>query len=134
VSAFDNQTVEAILADAGIRFAYAFGSRVGGAARADSDADIAVMPAHDLGLLERERLAALLAKVLAVPAVDLVALDRAPLELRGQVVQDGELIYSADEPARVRFEVRTRSEYLDFLPTLRMLQRGYLARVAEHGL
>jgi predicted nucleotidyltransferase len=129
-----DESVERILADVGIRFAYLFGSRASGAARANSDADVAVMPERDLGLLERERLAARLTTALGVPDVDVVSLDRAPLELRGRIVQEGALVYSADEPARVAFEVRTRSEYLDFLPTLEKLQRSYLAHVADHGL
>ncbi len=71
---------------------------------------------------------------MGVPHVDIVALDRASLELRGRVVQEGRPIYSADEPGRVAFEVRTRSEYFDFLPTLRTLEQSYLRRVAERGL
>lgn len=127
-------SVEAILSGAGIRFAYLFGSRASGEAQAHSDADVAVMPSRPLGLLQRERLALGLTRALGVPDVDLVALDQASLELRGRVVQDGRLIYSADEPARVGFEVRTRSEYFDFVPTLRRMERSYLARVAERGL
>jgi predicted nucleotidyltransferase len=129
-----DESLDRILAEAGIRFAYLFGSRVSGPARSNSDADVAVMPDHELGLLERERLAARLAAELAVPDVDVMSLDRAPLELRGRVVQHGELVYSSDEPARVAFEVRTRSEYFDFLPALERLQRGYLTHVADHGL
>ena len=126
-------SIETILGDEDIRFAYLFGSRAAGTAHARSDADIAVMPSRTLGL-ERERLALGLVRALGVPDVDLIALDRAALELRGRVVQEGRPIYSADEPARVAFEVRTRSEYFDFVPTLRALERSYLARVAERGL
>jgi hypothetical protein len=92
------------------------------------------MSSRPLGLLEQERLASELARALHVPDVDIVALDRASLELRGRVVQEGRRIYSADEPARVAFEVRTRSEYFDFLPSLRRLERSYLSLVAERGL
>lgn len=49
-------------------------------------------------------------------------------------MQRGRPIYSADEPARVAFEVRTCSQYLDFLPTLKACQVSFLARVAERGL
>ena len=129
-----SRTLAQILADRGIRFAYLFGSRATGTAGPQSDADIAVMPAGELGLMDRERLAAAFANALAVPDVDLVLLDRAALELLGRIVQEGRLIYSADEPARVAFEVRTRSEYFDYLPTLRALQRSYLRRVAADGL
>ncbi|MBA2420343.1 MAG: nucleotidyltransferase domain-containing protein [Thermoleophilaceae bacterium] len=130
----EQASLETILGDEGILFAYLFGSRASGTAHARSDADIAVMPSRPLGLLERERLVLGLVRALGVPDVDLIALDRAALEMRGRVVQEGRPIYSADEPARVAFEVRTRSEYFDFVPTLRTLERSYLARVAERGL
>ncbi len=133
VAAYD-RSVEAILSDAGVRFAYLFGSRASGRAQDGSDADIAMMPSRPLGLLERERLALGLTRALGVPDVDLIFLDRASLELRGRVIQEGTPIYSGDDPARVNFEVRTRSEYFDFVPTLRALERSYLARVAERGL
>ena len=125
---------EAALADAGVRFAYLFGSRAAGTETDVSDADVAAMPGRQLGLLESGALAARLSRALGVPDVDLVWLDRASLELRGHVVQEGRLLYSTDEPARVAFEVRTRSEYFDFLPALRAAERGYIARVADRGL
>jgi len=134
VNGREQASLETILGDEGILFAYLFGSRASGTAHARSDADIAVMPSRPLGLLERERLVLGLVRALGVPDVDLIALDRAALEMRGRVVQEGRPIYSADEPARVAFEVRTRSEYFDFVPTLRTLERSYLARVAERGL
>lgn len=123
----------AILREAGIAVAYLFGSRASATHRSDSDADVAVLTERPLGLLEREALARRLAAVLEVPAVDLVVLDDAGLQLRGGVVQEGRPIFSADEPRRVAFEVRTRSEYLDFLPTLREHTRSYLSRVAKRG-
>jgi predicted nucleotidyltransferase len=126
--------VDAALASAGVRFAYLFGSRAAGTATDASDADVAAMPGWQLGLLESEALVARLAPALGAPDVDLVWLDRAGLALRGHVVQQGRLIYSTDEPGRVAFEVRTRSEYFDFLPTLRIAERAYLERVADRGL
>lgn len=36
--------------------------------------------------------------------------------------------------SRAAFEVRTRSEYLDYLPALRAHTRRYLRHVAEAGL
>jgi alkylation response protein AidB-like acyl-CoA dehydrogenase len=49
-------------------------------------------------------------------------------------VQEGRVIYSTDEPARVAFEGRTRSEYFDYLPTLQAHTRRYLYQVASRGL
>lgn len=128
------RAVADLLAGAGVRFAYLFGSRAVGGERESSDADVAVMPGRELELRERARLADGLSRALGVSEVDLVLLDGASLELRGRAVQEGRLIFSADEPARVAFEVRTRSEYLDYLPTLREHSRRYLRQVAERGL
>lgn len=131
---FVPQAVKAALAEAGVRFAYLFGSRAAGTATEDSDADVAVMPGRELGLHDLGGLVRSLEAGFDLPKVDLVLLDHASLELRGHVVRDGRLIYSVDEPGRVDFEVRTQSEYLDFLPTLKELERSYLERVARHGL
>jgi predicted nucleotidyltransferase len=122
------------LAEAGVAFAYLFGSRATGGQREGSDADVAVMAGRELDLLEQQLLADRIARALEVPEVDLALLDRASLELRGTVVQEGRVLFSADEPRRVAFEVRTRSEYLDFLPTLRAHTRRYLRQVAQQGL
>lgn len=126
--------IRAALREAGVVIAYLFGSRATGTARAQSDADVAALPGRPLGLLERERLAGRLAVAFGVPDVDLVMLDQAPLELRGRVVTEGRLLFSADERRRVAFEVRTRSEYFDFLPQLAALTQAKLRRVAERGL
>jgi len=50
------------------------------------------------------------------------------------VLEEGRLLYSADEPDRVAFEVRTRSEYFSFLPTQRAHHDHFLRRVAVRGL
>jgi len=126
--------VDQALATAGVRFAYLFGSQAAGRHRPTSDADIAIMPGQPLDLLAEAGLADQLAQALQVPAVDLVDLRRAPLQLRGRVLAEGRLLYSADEPGRVEFEVRTRSEYFDFLPTQRAHRDHFLCRVAAEGL
>lgn len=66
--------------------------------------------------------------------MDLVDLARASLRLRGRVLTEGRLIFSDDEPARVAFEVRTCSEYFDFLPTQQAHRDAFLAHVAAVGL
>lgn len=119
---------------AGVQFAYLFGSRATGRHRPTSDADIAIMPGRSLSLLDEAGLADQLAQALQVPAVDLVDLRRAPLRVRGRILAEGRLLYSADEPGRVAFEVRTRSEYFDFLPTQRVHRDRFLRRVAAEGL
>ena len=124
-------SVDAVLTGAGVAFAYLFGSRATGRHCAGSDADVGIRVERPLGLLEEVALAQALASALDVPAVDL---DRAPLRLKGRIVQEGQLLFSADEPARVAYEVRTRSEYFDFRPTLDTHRRRFLQRVAAGGL
>ncbi|HEU0129111.1 MAG TPA: nucleotidyltransferase domain-containing protein [Pseudonocardiaceae bacterium] len=125
--------VDRVLAETGVQFAYLFGSRATGRYRLDSDADIAIMPGEPLDLLAEAGLADRLAQALEVSAGDLLDLQRASLVLRGRVLQEGRLLYSADESGRVAFEVRTRSEYFDFLPTQRALRDQFLRRVAAGG-
>lgn len=93
-----------------------------------------IMLSRPLDLIAEAALADQLGQALQVPAVDLVDLRRAPLGLRGRVLGEGRLLYSADEPGRVAFEVRTRSEYFDFLPTQRAHRDRFLRRVAAEGL
>lgn len=123
-----------VLAKADVAVAYLFGSRARGDHRETSDLDVAVLANRRLGLLEREQVAQALGDVFGVSRVDLVVLDEAALALRGQVLQEGRLLYSSDESRRVDFEVRTRSEYFDFLPTLSEHARAYLRHVAARGL
>jgi predicted nucleotidyltransferase len=126
--------VAEVLTEADVAFAYLFGSRATERHHAGSDADIAIKVGHPLGLLEEAALADRLAMVLQVPAVDLVDLDRASLRLKGRILQEGRILFSKDERARVAFEVRTRSEYFDFLPTLDLHRSRFLRRVAAGGL
>lgn len=46
--------------------------------------------------------------------LDLVQLDRAGCQLQHEAVTKGELLYSADEELRVRFEDRVVREWMDF--------------------
>jgi uncharacterized protein len=129
-----DEDVDALLADAGVQFAYLFGSRATGRERPDSDADIAIMVDRPMELLDEAVLADRLARTLGVPSVDLLDLGRASLRMRGRVLAEGRRIFSVDEPARVAFEVRSRSEYFDFLPTHRAHRDAFLRRVAAGGL
>lgn len=128
------EELQEIFRNAGVQVAYLFGSRARGGETERSDADVAVLLDGGRGLLEQQRLADRLARALGVADVDLILLDEAPLELRGRVVQEGRVLYSADEARRVAFEVLTRSFYFDFLPTLEAHTRRYLRQVAQEGL
>jgi hypothetical protein len=55
--------------------------------------------------------------------VDLVVLNRAAVDLIHRVLRDGMLLLDRNPSARIRFEVRARSEYLELLPHLRRYRR-----------
>jgi hypothetical protein len=50
--------------------------------------------------------------------VDLVVLNRAPVDLIHRVLRAGILIHERNPAARIRFEVQARNEYFDLLPYL----------------
>jgi predicted nucleotidyltransferase len=121
-------TIATVLAARSERIAAAwlFGSRAAGRARADSDVDVAILMSDDppatldgMGF----DIAAALEEQLDVP-VDLVVLNRAPVELVHYVLRGGELVYETDALLRVAFEVRARAEYFDLKPILDEYRRA----------
>lgn len=110
----------------GMVCAYLFGSHARGKAGAQSDVDLAVLfdedPPHTLSGLHLD-LADDLSGVLRRP-VDLVVLNHAPVDLVHRVLRDGVLVLERDRSARIRFEVRARSDYFDLLPHLHRYRRS----------
>jgi len=101
--------------------AYLFGSRARGTARADSDVDVAVLvrgepPAtlEGMGMDIQADLERALGR-----AVDLVVLNRAPVDLVHRVLRDGRIVLERDRSARIAFEVAARNRYFDMQPILR---------------
>lgn len=62
--------------------------------------------------------------------IEVVVLNEVPLPVRGRAVRDGIVIYSRDEPARVRYEGRTLKELFDFEIHDRPLTRSLLQSMA----
>jgi hypothetical protein len=107
--------------------AYLFGSAARGEDRPGSDVDVAVLfrddPPRTLAGLHLD-LADRLTGALGGRRVDLVVLNRAPVDLVHRVLRDGVLLLERDRSARIRFEVRARNEYFDLLPHLERYRRG----------
>lgn len=118
----DADEVVGILRRSGAGFAFVHGSRVDGTARADSDVDIAAwFGGTDPAPWE----------IVLPGAIDLVVLDRAPLELAGRVAMRGALLFDDDPPARVAWQGDTRLRYLDEIDLQRQLADDFLR--SRHG-
>jgi predicted nucleotidyltransferase len=109
----------------GLVCAYLFGSQARGNARPGSDIDVAVLFKQDpprtlegLHLALADDLSAAVGR-----PVDLVVLNRAPVDLVHRVLRDGVLLLDLNPSARIRFEVRARNEYFDLLPHLQRYRR-----------
>lgn len=121
----------------GVAAVWVFGSQATGRSHPGSDTDVAVLlveGAARLGLLDRGRMADILAGELGVVDVDLVVLEEAPLELRAAVVVEGRLVARLDDPRRVGFQVEVLSRWGDVAEAVRAQDRAYLSRVAREGL
>ena len=113
-----------VLRQAGARFAYLHGSRAAGRQTQVSDIDIAAY----FGDEPPEAF-----DVLLPPRVDLLVLDRAPLELAGRIAVTGELLFEDDPVSRVRWEATTRKIYFDELPRIRRAHSDFVANLAARS-
>lgn len=101
----DVDRIADLLRDAGVMFGFLHGSQTDGTAGPTSDVDVAVWLGGSVDELDlRSRLPA---------EVDLLVLDRAPLELAGRVALHGKLVLDDDPAARVRWQATTRKLFLD---------------------
>jgi predicted nucleotidyltransferase len=99
---------------------YLYGSVARGTAGPQSDIDIGVLfsrrPPATLDSQPYEVEADL--ERLLGRAVQVVELNRAPVDLRARVLREGRLLVDLDRSARIRFEVQTRNEAFDLEPIL----------------
>lgn len=119
-----------------VLFAYLYGSQATGRTHPRSDVDVAVyldestVPERRLDL--SLRLAGDLERVCRVTPVEaLLVLNEARIELAGRVLGERVVIYSRDEPTRVRYESLTLRMFHDFEQHARPLRRARLAAIAR---
>ncbi len=123
------QSLRELFKSEGILLAYLYGSRARGDADEDSDYDIALLYGRLVGVMEEVEMALRIAERLNIPAdkVDLLALDKAGVDLAMRVIREGRPIYVADEDFRHRYEAHITIEYLD----LNDLMDIYLSRAMK---
>jgi len=112
----------------GCELVYAFGSRVTGRARADSDLDLAVLVGAALPPIDRFTVAQSLASDLGCE-VDLVDLNTASTVLKKEIIAHGRLLFEVRPGARAAFEGRAFSDYV----RLNEERRPILERIAREG-
>ena len=131
----------ALLGRPEVAFAYLFGSGACGPRHRLSDLDVAVqchsdaLDQHDDTRLETDLWVDIWGVVQrAVPGqdVDVVLLHRAPPLLADRVVRTGRLLFSRDEPMRIRWIVETKSRYCDTKPLRDMLDAVVARRIRTH--
>ena len=119
-----------------IEAAYIFGSVASGRTRKNSDIDIAVLVDRRVRpsrmLKYRLELMADLGSALRRSDVDVVILNEAPPLLAHRVLSKGKLVFERSASARIRFQVRTASLYLDLVPLFETHIR-YLKRNVREG-
>jgi len=122
-----------------IALAYLFGSTARNRTTKFSDLDIALVLFEDaITPLERLRFELMVEDVLAADChlsnADVRVINDAPLVFKGQVLTDGQLLFSRDEEMRVDFETYTRLAYFDFQPVEESLQAAFFDRLLRDGL
>ena len=112
-------------APGGIAAAWLFGSQARGTAGRESDVDVGVLYEEEpppglagLGL----RLEGEIERRLGRP-VQLVVMNRAPVDLVHRVLRNGRLLAERNRSRRIAFEVRARNEFWDLEPILRRYRR-----------
>ncbi len=117
-----------ILADVpGISLVYLFGSRVSGRIGPMSDYDAAIFVDIEQDSLSiQTRFQYEVSKLLGTERVDIVILNRAPIELAYAVIAHGKLLYQRDLGTRVEFEAQVLGKYFDYLPVLQYFQKHTL--------
>lgn len=121
-----------------VMLAYLYGSTARGRATPLSDIDIALVVNKDeFDPVDRLKLELEIEEQIVnaceLRQAEVRIINDAPIIFRGEVVNDGILLYSRSEEFRVDFETFTRSEYFDFLPVAALHREAYFERLRTRG-
>ena len=127
-----------VFAPTRVLLAYAYGSRVRGISRPESDLDVGYYlkdyrTGGCLSVRDEMALSDELSQRMGVE-VDLRNLGSAPLEVRGRVLEDGIRVFCDDEVRRVHLESELLGRYHDYKETFRALHKGRLKSISESGI
>jgi predicted nucleotidyltransferase len=127
-----------VFAGTEVVLAYAYGSRVWGKPRPDSDLDVGYYlrgypHGGTLPIGEEMVVAGRLSDAIGLEA-DLRNLGGAPLELRGRALEEGMRIYCSDDVCRVNIERDLLGRYHDYKESFRRMREIRLRRFREVGV
>lgn len=114
--------------------AWVFGSVATGKDRPDSDIDIAILFIEGLDKQARFNMRLDIAVELSGLTgreVDVIDMQASPLFLQHQVRRFGYLLLEKDHAYRVDYDVKSRRQYLDFVPRLKKRNRQIINKVLE---
>jgi predicted nucleotidyltransferase len=124
-----------ILKDYPVLFSYLYGSYARGDAHPFSDIDIGIyledIPAQKVLDIELSLALDIDEALGHISNVDARSMTDMPLMMKGNIVTEGILIYSIDEPSRVEFEINIRKAFFDFSPVIKRYHKAYLARISN---
>ncbi|TSC77536.1 MAG: DNA polymerase beta domain-containing protein [Parcubacteria group bacterium Gr01-1014_33] len=122
----------------GVEAVYLFGSYAEGRAHPLSDVDFAVLMEDSRAVSPKASTLDLYQELFDILAphaprdvkdIDIVFLQRAPLELQCNVVRLGKVIFEKDPQRRLDFETRVVLLYADFKPLLTLFDHAILERI-----
>jgi predicted nucleotidyltransferase len=116
-------------------FAYLYGSRAAAEPRPDSDIDIGVYLDDEVPESQREALAPRCADAISqageLGGIEITVLNDAPLRFLGRVLRQRIVVFSQDEPFRVRYESLTGRTADDVEIWAAQMDAELLAAIAE---
>jgi len=129
---------ESIFKQYPVQIAYFHGSAAQNRNTKLSDIDIAIVVDYQVDSkqylnIELELSVALENKT-GLKDLDVRIINLAPLEVKGKVLEEGLLVFSADEEKRVAFETYTRDRYFDFKPIANYMHHQFFKRISQEGL
>ena len=115
-----------------IHLVYLFGSQATGTADERSDVDLAILCERENDQEIRARFQHAVCLALRTDRVDVVLLNRAPIELAYNVIAARCLVFSTSRALQIEYESDVLSRYGDYLPVLRMF-REQISQGGQHG-
>lgn len=121
----------------GVDVVYLFGSQAEGVAGEASDIDVGIL--LKTLILQSESITPVYNALFTILSdsfdmsnfrtIDIVFLERAPLELCFDVIQHGVVLYESSPTIRMDFEERVAALYRDFQPLLRQFNEAVLEKI-----